>query len=135
MEEFVRVLGAKAESLCPGLDERTARHLARRYGTKATEVVELAAADPDLGRPLCPGLPDIEAEVVFAARQEDARSLCDVLIRRTHLFWQAPRQGESCLERASRLLARELGWDEVRRREDIAGYERELARSRRFNPQ
>jgi glycerol-3-phosphate dehydrogenase len=132
MEAFIRDLGARAGSLCPGLDERTVRHLAWRYGTKAADVLRLAATDPDLGRPLCAGLPDIEAEVVFAARAEDARSLCDVLIRRTHLFWQAPGQGEACLERASRLLAGELDRDEPRRREDIACYERELARSRRF---
>ena len=132
MGEFVHLLGAMAVSICPGMDERIARHLAWRYGTRATEVVKLAAADPDLGRPLCPGLPDIEAEVVFAARQEDARSLGDVLVRRTHLFWQAPRQGEACLDRASRLLAGELGWEDRRRGEDIAEYERELARSRRF---
>ncbi len=132
MEEFIRVLGARAVSLCPGLDERTVGHLAWRYGTSATDVLELAAEGPGLGRPLCPGLPDIEAEIVFAARREDARSLCDALIRRTHLFWQGPRQGEVCLERASRLLAGELAWDEKRRREDIADYEKELARSRRF---
>lgn len=132
MENFVRDLGIRAVSLCPGLDERSVRHLAWRYGKRAGGVLELAARDPGLARPLCPGLPDIEAEVVFAARHEDARSLCDVLIRRTHLFWQAPRQGEACLERASRLLAGELGWDEPRRLEDIAEYERELAVSRRF---
>ena len=132
MEEFIRDLGARAASLYPGHDERTVRHLAWRYGTKAADVARLAGADPDLARPLCPGLPDIEAEVVFAARGEDARSLCDVLIRRTHIFWQAPGQGEECLDRASRLLARELGWDEPRRREDIAEYDREVFRSRRF---
>ena len=45
----------------PPLDAGTADHLARRYGSRAAEVLELAAGDAALTRPLCPGLPDIEA--------------------------------------------------------------------------
>jgi glycerol-3-phosphate dehydrogenase len=127
-ESIVRI----AASSTPPIDAGTADHLARRYGSRAVEVLELAAGNSALARPLCAGLPDIEAEIVFAARCEDARSLSDVLARRTHLFWQAPRQGEEALDRAASLMREELGWSEQRRESEIAAYRREIALSRRF---
>jgi glycerol-3-phosphate dehydrogenase len=132
LEESVSALLRIAVTSDPPIDAATADHLARRYGARAVEVLDLAAGDSALSRPLCPDLPDIEAEIVFAARREDARSLADALIRRTHLFWQAPRQGEEALERAASLMARELGWSEAKKESEIADYRREVALSRRF---
>jgi len=126
--EVIRI----AASSEPPIDSAIAGHLSRRYGSRASEVLELVAGSHALARPLCPDLPDIEAEVVFAARREDARSLSDVLIRRTHLFWQAPRQGEEALDRVASLMARELGWSERERESEITGYRREAALSQRF---
>jgi glycerol-3-phosphate dehydrogenase len=132
MEESVSTITRIAASSDPPLDATTADHLARRYGSRAAEVLELVAGEPALAGPLCVGLPDIEAEIVFAARREDARSLADALIRRTHLFWQAPRQGEEALDRAASLMARELGWSEKQMESEIAAYRREITLSRRF---
>ncbi len=128
VSEIVRI----AASCEPPIEAATAEHLARRYGARAAEVLELVAENAALAQPLCPGLPDLAAEILFAARREDARSLCDALIRRTHLFWQAPNQGEEVLDRAASLMARELGWSDERRESDIAAYRRQVALSRRF---
>ncbi|HSS45128.1 MAG TPA: glycerol-3-phosphate dehydrogenase/oxidase, partial [Thermoanaerobaculia bacterium] len=87
MKEFRRLFVGVATSLNPDLGKEAAGHLACRYGSRASEVVALTAGDRALGRPIVEGLPDIDAEIVFAARFEDARSLSDALIRRTHLFW------------------------------------------------
>ena len=132
LEESVSEILRIAASSDPPIDARTADHLARRYGSRAAEVLELIAGDRGLARALCPELPDVEAEIAFAARREDARSLADALARRTHLFWQAPRQGEEALDRASSLMARELDWSEEKRKSGIAAYRREIALSRRF---
>ena len=132
MAESVTAIVRIAASCDPPIGEATADHLARRYGSRAAEVLELVAGNSELSRPLCPDLPDIEAEIVFAARREDARTLSDVLVRRTHLFWQAPRQGEEALDRATSLMARELDWSGQRMESEIAGYRREVALSRRF---
>lgn len=121
---------ASAMSSNPGLPEGTARHLVRRYGVRSAQVVGLALEDRALSRPIVDGLPDIDAEVVFAARFEDARSLGDAFIRRTHLFWQAPRQGLEAAERAAALLGRELGWKREDERATCEAYAREVARSR-----
>lgn len=132
LEESLLSIVRIAASSDPPIDTGTADHLARRYGSRAVEVLELAAGNSALAQLLCAGLPDIEAEIVFAARREDARSLSDALARRTHLFWQAPRQGEEALDRAASLMREELGWSEQRRESEIAAYRGEIALSRRF---
>jgi glycerol-3-phosphate dehydrogenase len=130
MPEFIRSVLEECARSNPGLSQETAAHLARRYGSRAPQVLGLTVEDRALGRPLCPGLPDIEAEVLFAAREEDARSLADLFFRRMHLFWQAPDQGEAAMERAGDLLARELGWSREQRQASFDNYSREVARSR-----
>ena len=69
-------------------------------------------AHPELAQPIVPGLPDLLAEVVLAARNEQARSVGDVLLRRTRLGLLAAR--ELPVERVADVLARELGWGEER---------------------
>ncbi|HEV2064053.1 MAG TPA: glycerol-3-phosphate dehydrogenase/oxidase [Thermoanaerobaculia bacterium] len=113
-------------------EEEAATHLGRRYGRRAADVIALAAESVSFASPLVDGLPDIEAEIVFAARHEDARSLSDALVRRTHLFWQAPRQGLECAERAASLMARELGWGAASIARQLDAYAAEVDRSRRF---
>lgn len=122
--------GAPIGPPTPGGEAAT--HLGGRYGRRAADVLALAAESADLTRPLVEGLPDIQAEIVFAARHEDARSLSDALVRRTHLFWQAPRQGLECAERAAALMARELGWDAAAITRQLDAYAAEVDRSRRF---
>ena len=133
MPEFVRLVLGESARENPGLSEETVTHLARRYGSRAGRVIALTIEDRALGRPLGPGLPDIEAEVLFAARSDDARSLGDVFIRRMHLFWQAPDQGEGAMERSGDLLARELGWSREQRQASLDDYSREVARSREWS--
>ncbi|MGE5278036.1 MAG: glycerol-3-phosphate dehydrogenase/oxidase [Acidobacteriota bacterium] len=128
-EDFLRRLEREASDA--GLDAGAARHLGRRYGARAGGVLALAAAEKALRDPLDPTLPDLAAEVVFAARSEDARSVADVLARRTHLYWQARRQGEDAAPRVADLLARELSWSRARREESLAQYARELSGARR----
>jgi glycerol-3-phosphate dehydrogenase len=97
-------------------------HLTRRFGTDADHVRRLADDDPDLARPLVPGLAYLRAEAVHAARHEMATTLIDVLARRTraHLEDRA-----ACLAAASdvaELLGRELRWDARRTTAEVAAY-------------
>ena len=63
-------------------------------------------------------MPDLLAEATFAARREQARSVADVLLRRTRLGLTAARSllapGEQAPERVARALGAELGWDDAR---------------------
>jgi glycerol-3-phosphate dehydrogenase len=110
----------------PGVDDDGRRHLARRYGHAAQLVMRLAAAAPDLGRRVSPDLPDIVAEAAYAAGHEQARSLSDVLLRRTRLgLLDARRLGADAAEGprlAADAMARELAWDETRLERELADW-------------
>ena len=118
----------EAEALpdAPEVDEESRRHLARRYGHAARLVIRLATAAPELGRRICPDLPDILAEATYAAGHEQARSLADVLLRRTRLgLLDARRLGADAAEgprRAARAMVGELDWDETRVERELADW-------------
>jgi glycerol-3-phosphate dehydrogenase len=94
------------------LPEGAADQLAFRYGHAARQVLDLAEADPALAEPILPGHPDLLAEVVIAARAEQARSVADVLMRRTRLglIAAAELREEAPIARVAGLLGAELGW-------------------------
>ncbi len=98
------------------LPDGAADQLAFRYGHAAREVLDLCEERPELAGPIAPGHPDLLAEVVIAARREQARSVADVLLRRTRLgLLAAPalRDPEVILA-VARLLGQELGWSDSR---------------------
>jgi glycerol-3-phosphate dehydrogenase len=105
-----------------GLSESALLALAARYGYGAHEVLALIAEREELAQPIVPGLPDVMAEVVIAARREQARSVGDVLLRRTRLGLLAAREllGDGArrtpaVGRVADVLAGELGWSGERK--------------------
>jgi len=99
------------------------------YGAEAAAIDALRRASPPLAAPLHPRLPYIEAEVVWAAREEMARTVEDVLARRTRALLLDARASMEAAPRVAELLAAELGRDagwrdlEVRRYRTLAqGY-------------
>ncbi len=104
-----------------GVSESARAALASRYGYGAHEVLALVASREELAQPIVPGLPDLMAEVVIAARREQARSVGDVLLRRTRLGLLAAREllgeaaeGAPAVRRVADLLGEELGWSHER---------------------
>jgi glycerol-3-phosphate dehydrogenase len=93
-----------------GLDRDVLAQLVDRHGTQAAEVIALGR-ELDLVRPLGPGIPQLEAEVAWAARHELARSLDDILSRRMRLSMLLPDRGASIAARVDAIAAAELGWD------------------------
>jgi len=88
------------------------RHLSV-YGSDAIAITDLMRAQPELAAPLDAELPYTEAEVVWAARWEMARTLEDVLSRRTRALVLNTRAARRMAPRVARLLAAELGRDSV----------------------
>jgi glycerol-3-phosphate dehydrogenase len=129
-EELPRVEGVPAESYAA---------LASRYGHAAHEVLALAAEHGELAQPIVAGLPDLLAEVALAAAREQARSIGDVLLRRTRLGLLAAREllcetgaapSAGVAEPARRVgdvLARELDWRPERLAEELRRFEQEAA--------
>lgn len=91
------------------------------YGTDAEKIKEIAGQNKALSEPLHPDLPYTAAELLWAVRNEMARSVEDFLARRTRaLFLNAP----AALEMAGKtveIMAAELGrsddWKELQLQE------------------
>ena len=81
------------------------------YGSDARALRELVRAEPLLGEAIHPSLPYRRAEVVWAARHEMARTVEDVLARRTRALLLDARASAEAAQTVAALLARELGRD------------------------
>ena len=81
------------------------------YGSDGEKVRNLASESPELGKQLDAVLPYIAAEVVWAVREEMARTLEDVLARRTRALFLNARAAVRMAPSVASLLARELGRD------------------------
>ena len=108
------------------LPEGATDQLAFRYGHAARSVLDLCEESPELAEPIVPGHPDLMAEVVLAARREQARSVADVLLRRTRLGLVAARElrDGARVEAVARLLGSELGWSPSRVSDEVAAWGR-----------
>jgi glycerol-3-phosphate dehydrogenase len=117
------------------LPEGALEQLAFRYGHAARTVLELAGERPELAAPIADGRPDLLAEAAIAARVEQARTVADVLLRRTRLgILSAPqlRDAESVLPVAG-AMGSELGWDHRRARREAEAWV-EAARTEGVDP-
>jgi glycerol-3-phosphate dehydrogenase len=98
------------------------RNLAERYGSDARAVAALERSDAQLARPLIDDLPYSRAEVVYAARAEMARTVDDVLSRRTRARLLARDASAAAAADVATLMARELGWSDEERERQVAQY-------------
>lgn len=100
-----------------GVGEEAIEQLAFRYGHASRKVLAIARAEPKLARPIAPGRPDLLAEVTLAARHEQARSVADVLLRRTRLgILAAPElRTAKAVRPVADALGAELGWSRRQR--------------------
>jgi glycerol-3-phosphate dehydrogenase len=96
----------------------------RVYGADAPAIREIAASDPVLAEKIHPELPYIGAEVVWAVRAEMARTVEDVLARRTRALLLGARASIEAAPRVAELMARELGTDETWKKKAVDGYEK-----------
>jgi glycerol-3-phosphate dehydrogenase len=119
----IDALGTLATSIArqTGLSDRVSRRLVDRHGSRALEVVALGR-ELDLLRPLAPDIDHLEAEVAWAARDELAGSLDDVLARRTRLAQERADHGGAVVPRVAAILGAELGWDAAAQAAEIARY-------------
>lgn len=102
-----------------GLPDETLRRLALTYGTTYEAVTDLIRQQPELGQTLGSRCAVTAAEIVHAVRHESALKLSDALMRRTEAG-SAGHPGQDVVENAAAAMARELGWDEGRVRQEIA---------------
>jgi len=82
------------------------------YGSDAKKIRALLENNPALGERLHPEHPYLKAEVVWAAREEMARTVEDVLARRTRALFLNASAALEMAPAVAELLASELGWND-----------------------
>lgn len=103
------------------LDKDISEHLMRNYGTRALQIAEIEKAGfldrkpSDHPRRLHPKYPYLEAEVVFAVRQEYAQKATDVIGRRMRLAFIDSDVTAQLVPRVVSMMGDLHGWTKARR--------------------
>ncbi len=92
------------------------------YGTDAPDILAMSVIDPHLATLIDPALPYSMAMVAYAVRQEYARSLDDVLARRTRSLLLDARATIRAAEGVAMLMATELGRDSAWIRQQVDSF-------------
>jgi glycerol-3-phosphate dehydrogenase len=116
------LLGATTRGRDPVTRAQPGARLLRRYGTEAPLVRALAASRDELAAPVVEGLPYTGAELVFAAREEMACTLDDLLSRRTRATIECAGGAMRAAEAAAALVASELGWSSQTVADQVSQY-------------
>lgn len=114
------------------VSDATAACLVTTYGTRAVDVASRIKRQPELGEALVDGRPEVLAQVDFAVEKELAKTVTDVLLRRTQLYYRDTDQGLSAAPAVARRMAELLGWDSARQAAEVRAYGEEVARSRQW---
>lgn len=101
----------------PDFEQRTVEYLGRNYGTEYKAVLEIAREEKSLAKRLNDD-GEILAQVAYAVRNESARTLNDILFRRTGIGTLG-NPGEAVLNQVARTAARELRWNEDRVKKEM----------------
>jgi len=98
------------------------------YGSDSIAIQDLIRNEPGLGEPLHPALIYCGAEVIWAARMEMARTVEDVLARRTRALFLNAQAASAMAPPVAALMARELHRDETWQSQQVRDFQ-ELARN------
>ena len=123
---------ADALAKVSALDRDIVERLLWRHGNRIVDVLEIAEFDPSLAAQV-PGGTYIAAEVVHAARHEGALHLDDVLARRLRISIEGEERGNLAAESVASLMARELGWSDQRRSEEVQRWYQRVEAERAAN--
>jgi glycerol-3-phosphate dehydrogenase len=94
------------------------------YGTDIPAILQLQENEPELKEKLHSNYEYTMAEVAWAIRHEMARTIEDVLARRVRLLFLDARAAIACSEKVGDLLAKELGYDETWKQNQIAVFKK-----------
>ena len=88
------------------------RHLLDRYGSLLGEVLALAEGQPDLLEPIEQAPVYLRVEAAYAAAEEGALHLEDILARRMRISIEYPHRGVDCAREVAEVVAPILGWSQ-----------------------
>jgi glycerol-3-phosphate dehydrogenase len=92
------------------------------FGADIPKIKSIISAHPELKSQLDERLPYLKAEVIWAAREEMARTVEDILARRTRALFLDAEASIAMAPTVAWLLAEELGYDESWEKQQIGEY-------------
>ncbi len=101
------------------IDELSFRYLSGRYGDELSGMISTSAT-PELEH--IANLPNVWAEIRFAAQTGYVEHLDDLLLRRVRLGLLLPEGGRAELPRVKAVVQENLGWDEQRWQKEAERY-------------
>lgn len=105
------------------VSQRVVSHLQELYGTRTKAVLARIDRDEErFGEALCDHTMDVLAQVTLAVEEEYARTLADVMLRRTTVGWDRC-EGTDAVEIVAEHMAELLDWDERRQATEIERYQ------------
>jgi glycerol-3-phosphate dehydrogenase len=93
-----------------------------RYGSETANLAAMVSSDPSLADPLVDTAPYLRAEIAYAATDEGALHLDDVLTRRTRISIETPDRGLEASIAAASVVGPILGWDTLATSREIDHY-------------
>lgn len=92
------------------------------YGSDKSLIQDMMAERPELAAPLHERFPNTAAEVVWATKNEMARTIEDVLARRMRILFLDARAAIDMAPKTARLMAEELGQDAAWERQQVQDF-------------
>ncbi|MGD1996017.1 MAG: glycerol-3-phosphate dehydrogenase/oxidase [Anaerolineae bacterium] len=108
-------------------DQEAHAHLIDAYGADAAWVLAYAEQNAALRERIVPELPYLMAEALYAVQHEMALTLSDVLIRRTHVIYEARNGGREQARAVAGVMASRLEWDKAEIEQQTADYLAQVA--------
>jgi glycerol-3-phosphate dehydrogenase len=123
-----KVAQAAQESSLP---VETVSHLVGLYGSRFSQVLDLARQDGRGGQSICPHCRDILAQVWHAVKEESTFTVADFLLRRSAIGL-GPYQGLDAADTVAREMGRLLGWSNTEQQRQGEAYRASVALGQRF---
>ncbi|MCX6003556.1 MAG: hypothetical protein NTX46_03915 [Chloroflexi bacterium] len=114
-----------------GLSVETVAYLAALYGSRFSQVLELARKDARGKQPLCPHSKDIVAQIWHAVNEESAITVSDFMLRRSAIGLMQC-QGLDAVEPVAKEMSRLLGWDPAEQKRQADEYLNTAALGQRY---
>ena len=113
-----------------GVTQALITHLLNRYGSRFEEVLDLAGGDQGMLSPITDGLEYLRVEILYAVLFEGARSIEDVLARRTRICFETADGGLEIALDVAGMIAGVLGWSDEQIDRELSLYSKLISSQR-----
>ncbi len=129
-DDHARVAEEVSKAGHPHVADDVAVYLANTYGMRGVLVANEIELDRGRSERLIAGRPEVIGVVDWSVQKELAATICDVMVRRTQLFFRDEDQGLGALDTVADRMAELLSWDEATKEREIERYRGVVASSR-----